>query len=195
MAYQPLETFKLPAKPKAGLYIDDSNLYHRGKASGWMVDYKRLYKWVATLNTIVHAHVFMGLPKYEPAKSFSIAMRDYLEKNGFAVTTKDLKRLQDQSNAKGFRNKCNFDVEIHDEVMKDLADVDIVYIASADSDFVRTKDNILKAQKHIKFVAYDLNCASEIKYTSWHVSLDSIRNEVERGPKTKKPGAGPGEVA
>jgi len=32
--------FTLPSKPKAGLYIDDSNLYNRGKATGWMTDYK-----------------------------------------------------------------------------------------------------------------------------------------------------------
>ena len=60
--------------------------------------------------------------------------------------------------------------------------LDIVYIASGDSDFLRTKDKILKNQKHIKFIAFELNCASEIKYSSWFVSLDSIREEVKRGP-------------
>ncbi|MCK5022247.1 MAG: hypothetical protein KAR54_03300 [Candidatus Pacebacteria bacterium] len=49
-----------------------------------------------------------------------------------------------------------------------------------DSDFLITKENILKAQKHIKFIAYNNNCASEIKYKSWFVSLDSIKDEVER---------------
>ena len=164
-----------------------------------MVDYKLLYKYITSLNTIVKAHVFMGLPRYEPARSFSLTMRDYLEKNGFTVTTKELKRLRDASDPKGFKNKCNFDVELHDEVMRDLPNVDIVYIASADSDFIRTKDNVLKAQKHIKFLAYDHHCASEIKYSSWHVSLDSIRDQVERGKnraiKTEKPGARPGEIA
>ena len=190
MPYVPLDSFKLPPKPKASLYIDDSNLYHIGKASGWMVDYRRLYKWVATSNTIVHARVYMGLPKYEPARSFALTMRTYLEKSGFTVTTKELKRVRDEEDSKGFRNKCNFDVELHDEVMSDLQDVDIVYIASADSDFIRTKDNILKVQKHIKFLAYDYHCASEIKYSSWYVSLDSIRDEIERGQKRKNQAQG-----
>lgn len=182
LMYEPLEKamFKLPPKPKAGLYIDDSNLYHLGKLSGWMVDYKKLYKWVTNLNTITHARVYMGMPKYEPSKSISEAIKKYLEKSGFEVTTKDLKRLRDDSRPKGFRNKCNFDVEMHDEIIEDLKDVDIVYIASGDSDFVRTKEKILKNQKHIKFIAYDMHCASEIKYSSWHVSLDQIRSEVER---------------
>ena len=188
--YVPISSIKLPERPKAALYIDDSNLYHIGKASGWMVDYKRLYKWVATLNTIVYARVYMGLPKYEPAKSFALTMRTYLEKQGFIVTTKELKRVRDDEDPKGFRNKCNFDVELHDEVMSDLKDVDIIYIASADSDFIRTKDNVLKAQKHIKFLAYDLHCASEIKYSSWFQSLDSIRDDVERGQKRKNQAQG-----
>lgn len=145
-----------------------------------MCDYKRLYKWVASMNTIVHARIYMGLPRYEPAKTISEGLKRYFEKNGFEVTAKDLKRLHDSTKPKGFKNKCNFDVELHDEVIEDLADVDIIYIASGDSDFLRTKDKVLKSQKHIKFVAYDLNCASEIKYSSWFISLNSIRSEVER---------------
>ncbi len=173
--------FKLPSKPRAGLYIDDSNLYHCGKDAGWMVDYKKIYKWVAIRNTVVEARIYMGLPKYEPAKTISEAMKSYFEKNGFKVTAKELKRIKDRHDPKGFKNKCNFDVELHDEVMSDLANIDIVYIASGDSDFLRTKDNILKAQKYVKFLAYEKSCASEIKYKSWHVSLETIRNDVERG--------------
>jgi NYN domain len=190
MAYTPLHLFKLPPKPRAALYIDDSNLYHLGKASGWMVDYKKLYKWVSALNTIVYARVYMGIPKHEPARSIATTMRTYLESKGFIVVTKELKRITDSSDPKGFRNKCNFDVEIHDDVMKELKDVDIVYVASADSDFLRTKDNILKEQKHVKFLAYDYHCASEIKFSSWFISLDSIKDEVARGEKRKNQAQG-----
>ncbi|MEK7652616.1 MAG: NYN domain-containing protein [Patescibacteria group bacterium] len=167
-------------KPKAGLYIDDSNLYKRGKASGWMTDYKKLYKWVAELNTIVSARIYMGRPKYEPAKSISDALEKYFEKIGFEVTAKDLKKLKDPTNSNGFKNKCNFDVEMHDEIMEDLKNLDIVYIVSGDSDFLRTKEKILKNQKHIKFLAYKNNCAWEIKYDSWFISLDSIKEKIER---------------
>jgi uncharacterized LabA/DUF88 family protein len=176
----------LPEKPRAGVYIDNSNLYKLGKAVGWMVDYKKLYKWVAALNTIVHARIYMGRPKYEPAKTVSEALEKYFKTLGYEVTAKDLKKVNDPSSPNGFRNKCNFDVEMHDEVMNDLPDLDIVYIASGDSDFIRTKDNILKKQKHVKFLAYDYHCAWEIKTASWFISLDSIRNEIERTPGKPK---------
>ena len=174
----------LPSKPRAGLYIDDSNLYKLGKASGWMTDYRKLYKWVAAQNDILRARVYMGHPNYEPAKTFAKAFEEYLTKIGFLVTSKELKKVRDDSE-RGFRHKCNFDVEMHDEVMKDLADLDIVYIATGDSDFLRTKENILNGGKHVKFVAYEYHCASEIRYASWYVSLDSIREEVQRSPKQK----------
>jgi len=172
--------FALPPKPKAGLYIDDSNLYNRGKATGWMIDYKKLYKWVASLNTIVHARIYKGRPRHEPAKSISEALEKYFIRIGYEITAKDLKRLKDDTSPRGFRNKCNFDVEMHDEIMADLDGLDIVYIASGDSDFIRTKENILKKQKHIKFLAYENNCAWEIRMGSWFISLDSIRAEIER---------------
>ncbi len=190
---------ELPSKPKIGLYIDDSNLYKRGKDSGWMTDYKKLYKWVAELNTIIHARIYMGSPRYEPAKTINKALAEYFTKIGYKVTTKELKRIRDDSSLRGFRNKCNFDVEMHDEIIDDLKDLDIVYIVSGDSDFIRTKDRILKSQKHIKFLAYIKNSAWEIRTGSWFISLDSIKSEIARDGKqpeniTKKPDAKSGEV-
>ena len=85
---------------------------------------------------------------------------------------------------------------MHDEILEDLPDIDIVYICSGDSDFILTKEKIIKNQKHVKFLAYENNCAWEIRHGSWFVSLDLIKNEIERlaGPKTEKPGVKPGEV-
>src|SRR3989344_3208841 len=145
-----------------------------------MTDYKKLYKWVSKMNTIIHARIYMGRPRYEPAKSISEALEKYFRGIGYEVTAKDLKRIRDQKAPNGYRNKCNFDVEMHDEIMKDLINLDIVYIASGDSDFIRTKENILKNQKHVKFIAYENNCAWEIRMGSWFISLDSIRAEIER---------------
>ncbi len=183
----------LPLKPRAGIYIDDSNLYKRGRASGWMVDYNKLYQWVSKINIIVHARVYIGLPKYEPGRSIVLRMIRHLEKTGYVPTTKDLKRLRDEGSSEGFKNKCNFDIEMHDEIMRDLSEIDVVYIASGDSDFIRTKDNILKCGKRVKFLAYSKNCAWEIRSGSWYVSLDSIKAEVSH--ITEKPGTRPGEVA
>jgi len=161
---------KLPEKPKLGLYIDDSNLYYGAKNAGWKVDYKKLYKWVAQTNVIVYAKYFMGIPEWEPAKSINKVLANYYKSIGYEIIEKPLKRI-------GGRNKCNFDVEIHDEIMKDLKDLDIVYLASGDSDFMRTKKNILQAGKWIKFLAFKDYCAWEIR-KSWYIFFDDIKEEV-----------------
>jgi len=167
---------KLPEKPKLGLYIDDSNLYYAAKNAGWKVDYKKLYRWIAQRNIIVYAKYFMGIPEWEPAKSINKVLANYYKKIGYKIIEKPLKRIKD-------KNKCNFDVEMHDEIMKDLQALDIVYLASGDSDFMRTKENILQAGKRIKFLTYKNHCSWEIRH-SWHIFFDDIKDEVIKSSTT-----------
>ena len=168
-------------KPKVGLYIDDSNMYYLAKVNGWKVDYKKLHKWVADQNEIVHAKYFMGMPSWEPARSINQALAGYYAKIGYKVITKPLKKIKDTTKPSAFRNKCNFDVEMHDEVMRDLLNLDIVYIATGESDFVRTKERVLGEGKKIKFLLHKKNSAWELRIGSWHVKLDDIRSEIEKG--------------
>jgi uncharacterized LabA/DUF88 family protein len=174
----------LPPKPKVGIYIDDSNLYKRGKATGWLCDYKKILDWVSEINEVKYARVYKGKPKFEPEKGIAEALERYYKSIGYSVTTKDLKRITDSSDPKGYRNKCNFDIEMHDEIMEDLNDLDIVYIFSGDSDFLRTKEKILQKGKRIKFIAYEKGFAWELR-ASWHITIDSIREFVERNSKAK----------
>ncbi len=188
-SYLSLYEFKktLPPKPKVGIYIDDSNLYKRGKDTGWLCDYKKILAWVSELSEIKYARIYKGKPRSEPERSIAETLEKYYKSIGYDVTTKDLKRITDPSDPKGYRNKCNFDIEMHDEIMEDLGDLDIVYVFSGDSDFLRTKDKILKKGKRVKFIAYEKGFAWELRQ-SWHVTLDSIRESVERNPTViKKP--------
>ena len=69
--------FKL--KPKVGVYIDGANLFYQGKRSGFMIDYKKLYGWVAQESDIVVAKYFIGQPSWEPAKSLNEAFNKYIK--------------------------------------------------------------------------------------------------------------------
>lgn len=162
---------------KVGIYIDGANLFYQGKRSGWHLDYKKFYRWVEKENEIVVAKYFIGDPSWEPARSINKAFNTYLKRIGFTVITKPLKRLR--INPGRFKNKCNFDVEIHDEIIHDLSKLDIIYLASGDSDFIRTKERVLSKGKKIKFLAYKMGCAWELRL-SWHVFLDDLKEEFER---------------
>ena len=116
----------------------------------------------------------MGMPSWEPAKSINKALAGYYKKIGYEIVEKPIKRIKDIQ-----RNKCNFDVEMHDSIIKNLPNLDIIYLASGDSDFMITKKSVIEAGKRIKFLAFKNNCAWEIKM-SWHVFLDDIKEEIIR---------------
>lgn len=162
---------------KIGIYIDGANLFYQGKYSGWKVDYGKFYQWVAKENEIVVAKYFIGEPSWEPAMSIGRAFNSYLRRIGFTIVTKPLKKLR--SRVGSVKNKCNFDVEMHDEIIHDLDKLDIVYLMSGDSDFVRTKERVLSKGKKIRFIAYKVGCAWELRM-SWHLFLDDIKDEVCR---------------
>ena len=77
------------------------------------------------------------------------------------VITKQIKKIKNinTKNNLEIKNKCNFDVEIHDEILKDLNDVEIVYLFTGDSDFMITKKRILEKGKKIKFLTFKKGCS------------------------------------
>ena len=159
------------------MYVDGANLFYQGRRSGFMVDYKKLYEWVAEESDIIVANYFIGQPSWEPAKSLNNAFNNYLKKVGYEITTKPLKKLKTKDGV--IKNKCNFDVEMHDEIIHDLEKLDMVYLVSGDSDFMRTKERVLEKKKKIKFLAYKNGCSWEIRL-SWHILLDDIREHIQR---------------
>jgi len=167
---------KPKVKPKLGLYIDGANMFYQGKRSGWFLDYKKFLDWVAKENEIIIAKYFIGEPSWEPTKSINHSVNRFLESIGYKIISKPLKKIRADGVVK---NKCNFDVEMHDEIIHDLNLIDIVYLVSGDSDFVRTKERVLSVGKKIKFLSYKNGCAWEI-LCSWHLLLDNIEEDVKR---------------
>ncbi|OHA14683.1 MAG: hypothetical protein A2909_03255 [Candidatus Tagabacteria bacterium RIFCSPLOWO2_01_FULL_39_11] len=164
-------------RPKLGLYINGANLFYAGKRNGFMIDYKKLHAWVSKESDIVVAKYFIGQPSWEPAKSLNKTFNKYLEKIGYTIVTKPLKKLKTKDGI--VKNKCNFDVEMHDEIIHDLDKLDMVYLVSGDSDFMRTKERTLSKKKKIKFLAYKKWYSWEIRM-SWHILLDDIREHIQR---------------
>lgn len=138
-------------KQKVGIYIDGANAFYQSKKSGWHIDYEKLFSWVNETHELVVKKYFIGTPNWEPAKTINNAFNSYLKNLGCEIITKPLKKIKTES---GYKNKCNFDVEIHDEIINDLLLIDVVYLVSGDSDFLRTKERVLKSNKKIKFLVY-----------------------------------------
>ena len=162
-------------KLKIGVYIDGANLFYQGKRSQTKINFKKIITWISKLNDIVYLKYFIGTPFWEPAISLSKTFNEYLEKLGYTIITKPIKKIK--SSNTDIKNKCNFDVEIHDEILQDLKNIDIIYLFTGDSDFMITKKRILENNKKIKFITFKKGCSWEIR-KSWHVFLDDIIDEI-----------------
>lgn len=168
-----------PQGIKIGLYVDDSNLYYRQKEAGWKVDYKKLLNYLSGFGNVVVAKYFMGTPIREPAKSITEVLAKYFARIGYTIITKPVKRIKDSTKPGGYREKCNFDVEIASEVDADIDNLDKIYIASGDSDLVYIKSKVIQKGKKIEFLAFKSMCAWEV-IVSDHTFFDDIRSQVQK---------------
>jgi len=166
-------------KKRIGLYVDDANLYYGQKRAGWKIDYSRLLSYVSQFGVVCVAKYFIGMPGWEPAKGINEALKADRIKAGYVVITKPLKKIFDPSSIQGFINKCNFDVEITMEACMDMENLDKVYIASGDSDFVYIKTIAFSKGKQLEFMPFESNCAWEIKLSE-HTFLDDIKDRVSK---------------
>jgi uncharacterized LabA/DUF88 family protein len=166
-------------KLKIGVYIDDSNLFYKQREVGWKIDYKKLLKYLSNFGDVTVAKYFMGMPAWEPAKGISKVLQSYFTKIGYTVISKPVKKIRDGSKPNGYKNKCNFDVEIASEVDTDTDALDKVYIASGDSDLAYVKTKVINKGKWIEYLAFKSGCAWEI-IVSQHTFFDDIRAQIEK---------------
>ena len=120
----------------------------------------------------------MGMPLKREACEKNILIKNRLEKEGFKVVTKPLKKIYLNDKKKEFIYKCNFDVEITRDVMRNLDKINLVSLVSSDSDFIGLRDEVLSQQKGFIFVCFEHNVAWEIR-RSYHVFFEDIRDKVE----------------
>ena len=144
-----LEKFK---NRSAGIFIDEANLFYSQKALGWHVEWGKVLEFFKQFYNIKIARYYMGMPLKREACEKNILIKNRLEKEGFKVVTKPLKKIYLNDQKKDFIYKCNFDVEITRDVMRNLDKINLVLLVSSDSDFIGLRDEVLSQQKRFIFV-------------------------------------------
>lgn len=115
----------LPAS-RVALLADESNLYHSAKAVGTTFSYENLIEKLID-SQLVKAIVFRVEPDYLPKNNGSITRLSSL---GYQVVTKTL-----QISANG-KKKGDIDVDLACHAFHLISKVDVIFLASGDSDFV-----------------------------------------------------------
>ncbi len=160
---------------KAGVFCDDSNLYHSYLKYHWRIDIKRFREFLDPHCDLRFINYYIAVPDKSDAVYFGT--QRFLENIKPYVTIKE-KRLKYTPVAGKFMKKGDVDVEIVLDVVRKIDDLDVAIIVSGDSDFYELKNYVVKDKsKNIIFIGYEENMAWELRQC-WHIYLNRIKREV-----------------
>ena len=161
-----------------GIFIDEANLFYSQKALGWHIDWRKVLKLLRQFYNIKISRYYMGMPLKKDAYDKNVLIKNRLKKSGLEVITKPLKKIYLGGQKKDFIYKCNFDVEITRDVIRNLDKIDLVLLVSSDSDFIGLRNDTISQQKGFVFVCFEHNVAWEIR-KSYHVFFEHIEEKIK----------------
>ncbi|MFH0755345.1 MAG: NYN domain-containing protein [bacterium] len=170
-----LEKFK---SKSVGIFIDEANLFYSQKDLGWHIDWQKVLKFFKQFYDVKIIHYYMGMPFKKESYEQNILIKNRLENIGFEVITKPLKKIYLDGQKKNFKHKCNFDVEITRDVIRNLEKIDMVLLISSDSDFLGLRKDVLEYKKGFVFVCFENNVAWEIR-KSYHLFFEDIKDLIQ----------------
>lgn len=170
---------------KIGLFVDNANWFYPQRELGWDVDFKKLAKFLKGYYEIGLLKLYAGTPlileQREKFKKFINAM----ERIGFQIETKPLKKIWIDREKGDFIYKCNFDVEITLDVARNIDNLDLVMMGSGDSDFVAVRNFAFENQTSFIALCFERGVAWEIR-KGYHIFLEDIRDKIEEEKRNKK---------
>jgi len=113
--------------------------------------------------------IYLHLPVYKASYDLLLEM--------FRVVTKPLEKIYLDNHKKEFIYKCNFDVEITRDVIRTLNAIDLVLLASSDSDFIGLRNDVISQGKGFIFVCFEHSVAWEIRRL-YHLFFEDIQEKI-----------------
>ena len=152
---------------KIGLFVENANWFYPQRELGWDIDFKRLADFLRKYYEIKLQKLYAGTPLDLVQKTRFRSFVTAVEKAGFSVETKPLKKIWLDRKKGEFIYKCNFDVEIALDVARNINSLDLVMIGSGDSDFLAVRDFALENQKGFMALCFEKGAAWEIRGISY----------------------------
>jgi uncharacterized LabA/DUF88 family protein len=168
---------------KAGVFCDDSNLFHSYKKYGWRIDLGKLKNFLEDYCDLQFINYYIAVPDksdadYKGAQDFIQCISPYVN-----LKKKALKYIY----FGGHRTrKGDVDVEIVLDVVRAIDNLDVILIVSGDSDFLELKNYVVNEKyKQIVFLGYKENLAWELRLCR-HIYLNKIKDIIcFDNPKSK----------
>jgi len=163
---------------KAGVFIDEANLFYSQKQLGWNIDWEKTMSFLRKFYNLEVINYYMGMPRKGKSYEKNVLIKNRLEEMGIKVITKPLKKIYLDNQKQDFKYKCNFDVEITIDVIRSSNDLDLILLFSSDSDFIGLRNDTIRQGKGLIFICFNKNAAWEIR-RSYHLFLENIRDNIE----------------
>jgi uncharacterized LabA/DUF88 family protein len=175
------ETFFTPQqvlenRGRVAIFIDGSNLFYAALQLGIEIDYSKLLCKLTAGSRLLRSFFYTGVdPTNEKQQGFLLWMR----RNGYRVIAKDLVQLPDGS------KKANLDVEIAVDMIALVGSYDTAVLVSGDGDLAYAVDAASYRGVRVEVVSLrSMTSDSLINVADRYIDLDSIKEEVQKAPRT-----------
>ncbi len=162
-----------------GLFIDNANWFYPQKELCWRISFSKLRNFLEKYYKIAVANIYAGTPISEKDGEAFGSFKSIVEKTGYSVITKPLKKIWVNRSQGEFIHKCNFDVEIAFDISRTIDKLDIVVIGSGDSDFLEAKNFTLEQGKGFLVLCFERGVAWEMRKLR-HLFLEELQEKIQQ---------------
>jgi uncharacterized LabA/DUF88 family protein len=134
--------------------VDYGNVQKWEKSLGWKIGIKELSNLIKHisfgkkyLRKFYYGSDFGQSDKSQIRTKWSAAILDKAEMNNFEIKTKRVKYIFDKDYKTGFVKKCNFDVEMSVDLIKEVDNYDRIILFSGDGDLAYVLDYLKEKHK------------------------------------------------
>ncbi len=162
------------------MFVDVANLYYAARGQDVDVDYVALLKHATKGRDLIRAYAYSGLdPENENQRKFL----DFLNKNGYKVVHKDIRKFGDG------RVKANLDIELVVDMLRLGDRMDIAVVVSGDGDFASAIRALQDRGVRCEVISFRPNTSSDlIAVADEFIDIMKVAS-IERGKASKMMGA------
>ncbi|MDP2649516.1 MAG: NYN domain-containing protein [bacterium] len=179
MHFKTREVLKKTKGKRIGLFIDNANWFYPQKELSWRISFLKLKAFLKSYYEISLLKIYAGTPLDEKDRKSFNRFCQVIEKAGFILETKPLKKIWLDHEKKKFVYKCNFDVEIALDVARQIDKLDLIIIGSGDSDFIEIKRFSSEHKKGFLALCFEKGVAWEIR-KGYHLFLEDLRDLIKQ---------------
>lgn len=162
------------------MFVDVANLYYAARGQDVDVDYVALLKHATKGRDLIRAYAYSGLdPENENQRKFL----DFLNKNGYKVVHKDIRKFGDG------RVKANLDIELVVDMLRLTSRMDIAVVVSGDGDFASAIRALQDEGVRCEVISFRPNTSSDlIAVADEFIDIMKVAS-IERGKASRIMGA------